>query len=194
MKGNVSQMLLIIGNRICTLPLRHVFTMFHAGRIGRHLMRLPKFETEWDRFSGFVAVTWDRLSETELLQVHGNFSELVHLIMDAYHIPKFDVEQQLETLYTTYMETRHVMTQEINSIQDTVQSRSAEIADVIKQKAAEYQTAAKEKYKELREKAIDPAVEKSEEFIKVHPFSMVLGAFGVGFLIGGIIGLISKRD
>ncbi len=157
-------------------------------------MRLPKFETEWNGFKTYVAVTWDRLTDAELTKVQGNFSELVRVIMERYESSKYDAEKQLETLYSTYLETRHIMSQETNTIQSEMESRTSEIAEALKQKAAEYQAAAKEKYQELRAKAIDPAIEKSEEFIKIHPFSMVLGAFGVGFLIGGVIGLLSKRD
>jgi ElaB/YqjD/DUF883 family membrane-anchored ribosome-binding protein len=155
---------------------------------------MPKFETEWDGFSGYVAVAWDRLNDAELVRIQGNFSELVRLIMEKYKSSKYDIEKQLETLYTTYLETRHNMTQELKNIQNEVDHKTSEIADALKQKAAEYQAAAKEKYQELRAKSIDPALDKSEEFIKVHPFSMVLGAFGVGFLVGGIIGLLTKRD
>ena len=146
-------------------------------------MSIPKFESEWDGFKGHVAVTWDRLSEEELLRVQGNFAELVVLIGERYGEQKQAVEEKLRGLYTAYIQKKN-----------DIQNRSQQFVEGLKQKAQEFQAGAKEKIQRIRDESLEPAVEKTEEYIKVHPFTAVLGALGVGLLVGGIIGYLSKKE
>lgn len=157
-------------------------------------MGLPRFEHEWDGFKGHVAVKWDKLSNDELLKVQGNFTELVNLIAERYGEQKTVIESRLHDLYATYLETKERIAQGFTEVRDNISSTSQDFADGIKAKAAQFQQTAREQFRKIRDENIDPAVQKSEEYIKVHPFSTVLGAFGVGLLIGGVIALLSKRD
>ena len=146
-------------------------------------MSIPKFDSEWDGFKGHVALTWDRLSDDELLRIQGNFGELVKIISEKYGETKQNVEEKVKTLYNTYLAKKEEM-----------QNRSQAFIDNIKQKATEFQTGTKEKIQRIRDESLQPAIDKSEEYIKVHPFTAVLGALGVGILIGGLIGVLSRRD
>jgi ElaB/YqjD/DUF883 family membrane-anchored ribosome-binding protein len=146
-------------------------------------MSLPKFDTEWDGFKGHVALTWDRLSEDELLRIQGNFADLVKLIVDKYGETKAVVEEKLKALYQAYLAKK-----------EELQERSSALIDSLKQKATDFQADAKEKIQRIREESIQPALDKSEEYIKLHPFTAVLGALGVGLVIGSLIGIIARRD
>lgn len=146
-------------------------------------MSIPKFEREWDGFKGHVALTWDQLSEDELILIQGNFADLVKLIVDKYGETKQNVEERVQTLYNTYLAKK-----------DEMQQKSQAFIDNIKQKAADFQTGAKDKITRIRDESIQPVIEKSEEYIKVHPFTAVIGALGMGILIGGLISVLSRRD
>lgn len=143
----------------------------------------PKFASEWDGFKGHVAVTWDKISDDELLRIQGNFSELVNLISEKYGEKKHLIEDRLKQLYDSYLTKKN-----------DLESKSQAFVDSMKQKATEFQANAREKYQKIKTESIEPAVEKSEEYIKLHPFTAVLGALGAGLLIGGIIGALSRRD
>lgn len=156
-------------------------------------MNTPRFESEWDGFKGHVAVTWDKLSDVELLRIDGNLDALVKLIAERYGEKKHDVEQRLQSLYSTYLEKKMEIQQSINDLKDDLQNRSHAMTDHLRQRAHEFQTNAKEKYQRIRDESIQPAVQKSEDYIKLHPFSAVLGALGVGVLFGTLIGLMSSR-
>ncbi len=153
-------------------------------------MSLPRFEHEWDGFKGHVAVKWDQLKDEELINIKGNFSGLIDLIAERYGEQKSVIESKLHDLYATYLETKERIAQGFTDIN----SRSQDFAESIKAKTAQFQRNAREQINKIREENVDPALRKSEDYIKVHPFSTVLGAFGVGLLIGGIIGLLSNRE
>ena len=146
-------------------------------------MSTPKFEHEWDDFKGHVALTWDKLSNDELIRIQGNFGELVTLISSKYSEQKQVIEQKLSELYRDYLAKK-----------EDLETRSKAFADSIKQKAQEFQAGAKETMQRIKAERIEPAVQKSEEYIKVNPFTAVLGALGVGLLIGGVIGFLSRKD
>lgn len=155
-------------------------------------MALPRFEKEWEGFRGHVAVKWDKLSDKDLLKIEGNLGDLVKLIVSKYGEDKGSVEGKVAELYTSYLDNKERIVQGIAEAREEIGERSRDLADNIRQRATDLQHNAKERVTRLREENIDPAVEKSEEYIKVHPFSAVMGAFGVGMLIGGVIGLLSS--
>lgn len=155
-------------------------------------MALPRFEKEWDGFRGHVAVKWENISEDELLKVEGNFGALVALIVDKYGEQKAAVETKVKDLYEGYLQTKEKISKGISDVREDIGHRSKDLADNIKEKAGEFQQTAKQTISRIREENIDPAVQKSEEYIKVHPFTAVLGAFGVGLLIGGIVAVMSR--
>lgn len=155
-------------------------------------MALPRFEKEWEGFRGHVAVKWDKLSEDDLLKVEGNLGDLVKLIATKYGEQKGSVEGKLAELYTSYLENKERIAHGIAEAREEIGERSRDFADSIRQRANDLQENAKERVTRIREENIDPAVQKSEEYIKVHPFSAVMGAFGVGMLIGGVVGLLSR--
>lgn len=157
-------------------------------------MALPRFEKEWNGFRGHVAVKWDKLTEDDLLKVEGNFADLVTLISGKYKDQRSVVEAKLHDLYASYLDTKERISKGISDAREDIGTRSQDLAENIREKASDFQRSAKDRLQRIREDNIDPAVEKSEEYIKVHPFSAVMGAFGVGMLIGGVIGLLSSRS
>ena len=157
-------------------------------------MSLPRFEHEWDGFKGHVTVRWDQLNDEELINIKGDFAALVKLISDRYNEEKSVIEGKLHELYGTYLETKKRIAQGFTDVREDLDSRSQDFAEGVKAKAAQFQRNAREQMNKLREENIEPALQKSEAYIKVHPFSTVLGAFGVGLLLGGIIALLSKND
>jgi ElaB/YqjD/DUF883 family membrane-anchored ribosome-binding protein/uncharacterized protein YjbJ (UPF0337 family) len=156
-------------------------------------MSVPRFEKEWDGFKGHVAVKWDKIPDEDLLKIEGNFGKLVSLISEQYGEKKSVVEAKVHELYEGYLGTRDRLAEGLSDMRENINTRSQDLAAGIRDRASAYQEKAKERMQRIREENIDPAVQKSEEYIKVHPFSAVLGAFGVGILIGGVIGLLSSR-
>jgi len=145
-------------------------------------MGRPTFESDWDGFKGHVAVKWDRISDEELLRVQGNFADLVKLISEKYGEQKQAVEQKRDALYTSWLARK-----------EDIQARSQAFISSVKDKAQVLQEEAREKIRLIREENIDPALRKSEDYIKVHPFTAVLGAMGIGLLVGGIVGFLSRK-
>ena len=156
-------------------------------------MSVPRFEKEWDGFKGHVAVKWDKIPDEELLKIEGNFASLVTLISEKYGEKKGVVEEKVKELYEGYLATRERVAEGLSEVRENIHTRSQDIAAGIRERAGVYQEKAKERITRIREENIDPAVQKSEDYIKVHPFATVLGAFGVGVLLGGVIGLLSSR-
>ncbi|MFZ1729664.1 MAG: hypothetical protein WBQ23_08110 [Bacteroidota bacterium] len=156
-------------------------------------MNLPRFEKEWNGFKGHVTVKWDKIVDEDLIKIEGNFGKLVNLIAERYGEQKAAIETKLKELYASYLETRERLAEEFSDIRDNMDTRTRDLTENIRAKASAIQDKAKERMQTIRDENIDPAVQKSEEYIKVHPFSAVLGAFGVGILIGGIIGLLSNQ-
>lgn len=156
-------------------------------------MSIPRFEKEWDGFKGHVAVKWDKIPDEELLRIEGNFGKLVNLISEKYGEKKSVVEAKVHEMYQGYLDTRDRLAEGLSDVRENLDARSHDVAAGIRERASLYQEKAKERMQKIREANIDPAVQKSEEYIKVHPFSAVLGAFGIGILIGGVVGLLSSR-
>jgi ElaB/YqjD/DUF883 family membrane-anchored ribosome-binding protein len=156
-------------------------------------MSLPRFEKEWDGFKGHVAVKWDKIPNEELLRVEGHFGNLVKIISDKYGENKSVVEAKLNELYHGYLDTRDRLAEGLSDMRENIDTHSHEVAASIRERAGQYQEKAKERMHKIREENIDPAVQKSEEYIKVHPFSSVLGALGIGILLGGAVGLLTSR-
>lgn len=156
-------------------------------------MTIPRFEKEWDGFRGHVAVKWDKIPDEELLRIEGNFGKLVSLISEKYGEKKGEVETSLRELYQGYLDTRDRLAEGLSDMRENIDTRSHDLAANIRERASAYQEKARERVQKIRESSIDPAVQKSEEYIKIHPFPAVLGAFGVGLLIGGVVGLLTNR-
>lgn len=157
-------------------------------------MDLPKFRANWDGFRGQVSVTWDKLSEDELLKIEGNLSDLVKLISDKYGEKKSVIEDKVAGMYKGYLEKKEELAKTLHEMREDIDERARSMGSNIRDRADALQKNAKEKVQRIREENIDPALEKSEEYIKVHPFTAVLGAFGIGVLLGGVIGLLTKKD
>jgi ElaB/YqjD/DUF883 family membrane-anchored ribosome-binding protein len=157
-------------------------------------MNLPKFETEWEGFQGHVAVKWDKLSTDELLRVQGNFTELATLISGKYGETKETVEKKLKDMYDAYLARKTELKKEFSELRENLQQKSEALTDKIKQQALDLQKTTKERVQKIHDENIQPAMEKSEEFIKLHPFTAVLGALGAGFILGSIFAAISKKD
>jgi ElaB/YqjD/DUF883 family membrane-anchored ribosome-binding protein len=157
-------------------------------------MNLPKFETEWEGFQGHVAVKWDKISSDELLLIQGNFTELIKLISEKYGESKDAAEKKLKELYDAYLARKGELKKEFSDMRDNLQHKSEALTDKLKQQATEFQNTTREKIQKIRDENIQPAVDKSEEYIRLHPFTAVLGALGVGFILGGIFAALSRKD
>ncbi|MAT38187.1 MAG: hypothetical protein CL946_01140 [Ectothiorhodospiraceae bacterium] len=158
-------------------------------------MKLPKLKTEWDGFKGYVSMTWDKISDEELVRVEGSLPTLINLIEEKYHTPKEKIEQKLEELYNIYIERKQALKEDITELRQDISNRSSELLGGIRDKSEAYTRNVRTKFNNLNEEHVQPYVDKSEDYIKMHPFTAVFGALGVGVLIGGIIGLLgSSRD
>jgi ElaB/YqjD/DUF883 family membrane-anchored ribosome-binding protein len=153
-------------------------------------MSLPKFESNWDGFRGHVSVKWDKLQEDELLRIQGNFAELISLIAQRYGEEKSEIESKMSSLYSSYLEKKEQMKKNL----DDIEIQAKDLGTKLREKASALQENARQTYQKIREENIAPAVQKSEDYIKVHPFTAVLGALGIGLFLGGVIGLLSKKD
>jgi ElaB/YqjD/DUF883 family membrane-anchored ribosome-binding protein len=178
----------------CSKSCEPLSAPLHKPFLVESIMKAPKFESEWEGFKGHVIVKWDKISNDELLHIEGNFADLVALIAGKYGETKESVEKKLHELYDSYIQMKHELKKEFVGLRDNLQSHSEAIAESVRQKASDLQKNAKEKIGKIRSENIDPAVQKSEEYIKVHPFTAVLGALGIGMLLGGVFVLFTKKD
>ena len=155
-------------------------------------MDIPKLKSEWEGFRGYISMTWDKVSEDELVRLEGNFVSLVSLIAEKYKEPKEQIENKIHELFELYQSKKAALKEDIAELKENIGERSSRILKGIKDKSAEYSESVKNRYNEIKKDNIDPYVEKSESYIKLHPFTAVLGALGVGLLVGGIFGLLAR--
>lgn len=156
-------------------------------------MDAPKLKAEWEGFKGYVSMTWDKLSDQELIRVEGSLPTLVSLIEEKYKEPREKIEAKLKELFELYLEKKEQLKEDIGEIRDEIATRSTRMMRGIRDKSTEYTEAARRRMELLKQESIDPAVQKSEEYIKLHPFTAVLGALGVGVLLGGVFGLLARK-
>jgi ElaB/YqjD/DUF883 family membrane-anchored ribosome-binding protein len=157
-------------------------------------MDAPKLKAEWEGFKGYVTMTWDKISDKELVRIEGSLPSLVNLIEEKYKEPREKIEAKLKELFELYLEKKEQLKDDISDIRNDLEARSSRMLRGIRDKSNEYTEAARRRMELLKEENIDPAVEKSEEYIKLHPFTAVLGALGVGVLLGGIFGLLAGKN
>jgi len=157
-------------------------------------MDAPRIKAEWENFKGYISMTWEKVSEQELVRLAGDLSAVVALIEEKYRDPKEKIEAKIKELFDLYLERKAQLKEEIGEIRDDLAERSSRILHGIRDKSTEYTDTAKQRIDKLRRENIDPAMDKSEEYIKLHPFTAVLGALGAGVLLGGLIGLLARKD
>lgn len=157
-------------------------------------MDIPRFKAEWQGFKGYVSMTWDKVSEDELVRLEGNLASVVTLIEEKYKEPKEKIEAKLQELFNSYLDKKEHLKEELGELKENITERSSRILHSIKDKSTEYSEVARKRMDTIKRENIDPAIEKSEEYIKLHPFTAVAGALGVGLLLGGIVGLLIRKD
>jgi ElaB/YqjD/DUF883 family membrane-anchored ribosome-binding protein len=118
----------------------------------------------------------------------------VSLISEKYGDTKESTEKKLKEVYDTYLARKNELKKEFSELRDNLQQKSEALTDKIKQQATDFQKSAKERIRKINDESLQPAVEKSEKYIKLHPFTAVLGALGVGFVIGSIFAAMAKKD
>jgi ElaB/YqjD/DUF883 family membrane-anchored ribosome-binding protein len=171
--------------------IRNEFT--NAEPVGG-FMDTPKLQAEWEGFKGYISMTWDKVSDEELVRVEGNLASVIGLIEEKYKEPKEQIEARIKELFQTYLDKKEQLKTGLSDLKENIGEQSAKILHGIKDKSAQYSESAKKQMDKIKKDNIEPAVEASEEYIKLHPFTAVIGALGAGLLIGGIVGLLISRD
>jgi uncharacterized protein YjbJ (UPF0337 family) len=135
----------------------------------------------WNEIKGKLRSKWGQLTNDDLQQAHGNVDQLVGLIQRKTGEARSSIEKFLEdstsggaSAFSGAAETAREYAQQA---METVQERSKQAADTVRKGYDQAADTVRHRY------------EEAEELIKERPTESAAVCFGVGMLVGVILGL-----
>ena len=127
----------------------------------------------WNEIKGKVREKWGQLTDDEMSRVQGNYEQLVGLIEQKTGEPRM----QIESFLTHLTEQGKSF---VNQMTDTVQEYAGQAADVVRSAATHATDAARNRIQDTR------------RVVKRHPVESLAICFGVGMIVGAVLGLTLK--
>lgn len=145
---------------------------------------------------GDLKQTWAKLTDDDIKYLEGNVDEIVGKVQKAYGFTRERAEEEFERFKNKhanyFRDDREKITKErgmgslnsrqIDSSLSNIRSRARDFGDEMSDSTSEYM----DRVRDLSTTAMN----RSTEFIRAYPGYTILGAAGVGFLLGA---LISRR-
>jgi len=135
----------------------------------------------WNEIKGKLRSKWGQLTNDDLQSAHGNVDQLVGLIQRKTGEARSSIEKFLEdstasgaSAFSQASETAREYAQQA---MDTVQERSKQAADTVRKGYDQASESVREGY------------EQAEGMIRERPAESAAVCFGVGMLVGVILGL-----
>jgi uncharacterized protein YjbJ (UPF0337 family) len=135
----------------------------------------------WNEIKGKLRNKWGQLTNDDLQSAHGNIEQLVGLIQRKTGEARSSVEQFLEEATSggssAVSQAADTAREYAQQAMETVQERSRQAADTFRKSYGQASETVRHSY------------DQAEEMIKERPAESAAVCFGVGMLVGVILGL-----
>jgi uncharacterized protein YjbJ (UPF0337 family) len=135
----------------------------------------------WNEIKGKLRNKWGQLTNDDLQSAHGNIDQLVGLIQRKTGEARGSVEKFLEEATasgaSTFSQAADTAREYAQQAMETVNERSKQATETIRRGYGQAADSVREGY------------EQAEEMIKERPAESAAVCFGVGMLVGVILGL-----
>jgi len=135
----------------------------------------------WNEIKGKLRSKWGQLTNDDLQSAHGNIDQLIGLIQRKTGEARSSVEKFLEDASSsgasTFSQAADTAREYAHEAMETVQERSKQAADNLRRGYDQASEAVRQRY------------EDAEELIKERPAESAAVCFGVGMLVGFVLGL-----
>jgi uncharacterized protein YjbJ (UPF0337 family) len=135
----------------------------------------------WNEIKGKLRSKWGQLTNDDLQSAHGNIDQLVGLIQRKTGEARGSIEKFLEEATSSgssaFSQAADTAREYAHEAMETVQQRSKQAADQFRQGYDQASDALRQRY------------EDAEEMIRERPAESAAVCFGVGMLVGVVLGL-----
>ena len=135
----------------------------------------------WNEIKGKLKSKWGQLTNDDLQSAHGNIDQLIGLIQRKTGEARSSVEKFLEEASSSgasaFSQAADTARQYAHEAMETVQDRSKQAAEGLRHGYDQASEAIRHRY------------EDAEEMIKDRPAESAAVCFGVGMLVGVVLGL-----
>jgi uncharacterized protein YjbJ (UPF0337 family) len=135
----------------------------------------------WNEIKGKLRNKWGQLTNDDLQSAHGNIDQLVGLIQRKTGEARNSVEKYLEELTGNGAST-------ISQAADTAREYAQQAMETVQERSKQAVETARRSYGQAAE-TFSQGYEGAEEMIKERPAESAAVCFGVGMLVGVILGL-----
>jgi len=139
----------------------------------------------WNEIKGKLRSKWGQLTNDDLQSAHGNIDQLVGLIQRKTGEARSSVEKFLEEATSSgasaFSQATDTAREYAQQAMDTVQERSKQAAETFRKGYSQATDSVREGY------------EQAEGMIRERPAESAAVCFGVGMLVGVILGLALRR-
>jgi len=135
----------------------------------------------WNEIKGKLRNKWGQLTNDDLQSAHGNVDQLIGLIQrktgEARNAVEHFLEEATSNGSSTLNQAAEAARDYAHQAMDTVQERSKQAADTFRRG---YQQASE---------SVQHGYEQAEELIKERPAESLAVCFGIGMVVGVLLGL-----
>lgn len=135
----------------------------------------------WNEIKGKLRNKWGQLTNDDLQSAHGNVDQLVGLIQRKTGEARSSIEQFLDEATSVgssaFSQAADTAREYAHQAMDQVQQRSQQAADTLRQGYGQASDAVRHGY------------EEAEDMIRERPAESAAVCFGVGMLVGVVLGL-----
>lgn len=135
----------------------------------------------WNEITGKIKSKWGQLTNDDLQQVHGNVDQLIGLIQRKTGEARSSVEKFLEDLTADGSsglgQAAESAREYAHQAMDTVQQRSQQAAESFRRSYGQASESMQQGY------------EQAEEMIRERPAESAAVCFGIGMVVGVLLGL-----
>jgi uncharacterized protein YjbJ (UPF0337 family) len=161
--------------------LFHPGTVFHRHKRSFAMVNQQTLQGNWNELKGKLREKWGQLTNEDLQMAQGNIDQLVGLIQRKTGEARSAIESFLEQATangaSTFSQAAESAREYAQQAVETVQERSKQAADNLRRGYGQASDQVRQRYQE------------AEEMIKDRPTESATVCFGVGMLVGVILGL-----
>jgi uncharacterized protein YjbJ (UPF0337 family) len=153
------------------LQFRNSFDeQLYLWRIGVHNVNHQLLKGHWNEIRGKVRQRWGELSDDDLSRVQGNYEQLVGLIQRKTGEARNQIENFLSNVASDGSSL-------VNQMAETAQEYAGQAVDTVRAAASTAADAARS------------GIAQTRDVVKRHPLESLATCFGVGLIVGALVGL-----
>lgn len=135
----------------------------------------------WNEIKGKLRSKWGQLTNDDLQQAHGNIDQLIGLIQRKTGEARNSVESFLEEVTANGAGA-------LNQAAETAREYAQQAADSVQQRSKQAAETLRRGYDQASE-TMRHGYEDAEQMIKARPAESAAACFGIGMVVGVILGL-----